>query len=94
MAERDVERYLVSRVRLFGGLCWKFVSPGTAGVPDRIVVLNDKVYFVELKDKGRVLRELQNYRKMQLKERGQRVFCLDSKDRVDDFVSEVMGCDI
>ena len=37
MRERDVERKLVRAVRDSGGLALKFVSPGMAGVPDRLV---------------------------------------------------------
>ena len=51
-----MERRLAAGVRAKGGLCWKFVSPGTSGVPDRIVVLpGGTVWFVELKaDDGRL----------------------------------------
>lgn len=37
MIEKDIEKALVSAVKSFDGVCWKFVSPGTAGVPDRII---------------------------------------------------------
>ena len=37
--ERNVERRLVDLVRRRGGLCLKWTSPGTVGVPDRIVVM-------------------------------------------------------
>lgn len=35
MKERKIEEKLRKAVRQKGGLCWKFVSPGNAGVPDR-----------------------------------------------------------
>lgn len=56
MDEKTLERKLKERVKKLGGLCWKFTSPGTAGVPDRIVVLPDgQIIFVELKgDLGRL----------------------------------------
>ena len=38
MRERDVERKLVRAVRDAGGLALKFVSPGMAGVPDRLLL--------------------------------------------------------
>ena len=48
--ERNVERKLADRVREFGGIAYKFTSPGNAGVPDRIVLLPyGIIYFVELK---------------------------------------------
>ena len=54
--ERDIERYLVRRVTAQGGIAYKWVSPGRAGVADRIVLLpGGRVWFVELKTaKGRL----------------------------------------
>ena len=37
--EKDVEQYLCKRVKEMGGKAYKFVSPGNAGVPDRLVVV-------------------------------------------------------
>ena len=51
--ERDVERRLVALVRRAGGWAPKWVSPGTLGVPDRIVFLpGGRVLFVEVKRPG------------------------------------------
>ena len=48
--EKDIEKKLVNLVRRRGGLCLKWVCPGWAGVPDRIVLLpGGKIVFVELK---------------------------------------------
>lgn len=62
MLEKQIERRLVEGVRKLGGLCYKFVSPGHPGVPDRIVITpKGSVIFVELKtDTGR-LSKLQRY---------------------------------
>lgn len=50
MAEKDIERFLVNGVKKLGGVAYKFVSPGNAGVPDRLIVMpGGMVYFVELK---------------------------------------------
>ena len=38
MREKEVERKLVRAVRDAGGLALKFVSPGMAGVPDRLLL--------------------------------------------------------
>ena len=38
MRESSIETHLVRMVRDRGGLCFKFVSPGNPGVPDRIVI--------------------------------------------------------
>lgn len=56
MLESTIEAKLVRGVKAAGGVAYKFVSPGKAGVPDRIVVLpGGRVIFVELKtDTGRL----------------------------------------
>ena len=48
--ERDIEKALGRMVGKHGGHCLKWVCPGWAGVPDRIVLLpGGTVIFVELK---------------------------------------------
>ena len=65
--ERDVEAELGKRLKALGCLFWKFVSPGTSGVPDRIVLTpTGAVYFVELKAAGGRRDEIQVYRAEQI----------------------------
>ena len=60
MKESAIERRFVEQVKQLGGFSYKWVSPGRAGVPDRIVVLpGGRVLFVELKREGGVLKPLQ-----------------------------------
>lgn len=48
--ERDIEEKLRRMVERRGGLCLKWVCPGWAGVPDRILLLpGGRVIFVETK---------------------------------------------
>lgn len=48
--ERDIEKALGRMVGRHGGMCLKWVCPGWAGVPDRIILLpRGMVIFVELK---------------------------------------------
>lgn len=48
--EKDIEALIGAEVRKRGGLWLKWVSPGTDGVPDRILILPDgRLIFVELK---------------------------------------------
>ena len=72
MLEKEVEKFLVREVKKIGGVSFKFISPGNAGVPDRIVILpTGKVVFVELKtDKGKLtkLQEVQ-IKKIRLRSR-------------------------
>lgn len=48
--EKDIEKALGRMVGRHGGHCLKWVCPGWAGVPDRIILLpGGQVMFVELK---------------------------------------------
>ena len=51
-SEKKTERYLADRMKAIGGRAVKFVSPGLAGVPDRLCLRGGKVVFVELKSEG------------------------------------------
>ncbi len=68
--ENRVEQRLIDGVKALGGSTFKFVSPGLAGVPDRIVILpGGIVHFVELKAPGgkpsRIqLRRIAQFRKL------------------------------
>lgn len=70
MTEKDIERFLVNGVKKLGGVAYKFVSPGNAGVPDRLIVMpGGRVYFVELKtDTGQATtlqkRQMERLRRM------------------------------
>lgn len=70
--ERDIERALVGMVKRNGGLCLKWVCPGWAGVPDRIILLpGGRLIFVELKrPKGGQLREMQKWWSQKLQRLG------------------------
>lgn len=47
--EKDVEKHLRKEVEAIGGRCLKWVCPQVSGVPDRIVLVKGKIYFVETK---------------------------------------------
>jgi hypothetical protein len=89
--ESAIEKYLKRCVEKLGGLCWKFVSPGTDGVPDRIVLLNGRVIFVELKRPGETPRPLQLKRHAQLRRLGFEVAVLNSIPAVDLFIGELIA---
>ena len=53
MREKQIESKLVKAVRNVGGMCPKLVSPGTDGMPDRLVLLPGcRIGFVEVKAPG------------------------------------------
>lgn len=91
MLESKIENKLKIEVKKRGGMALKFVSPGLAGVPDRIVLMpKGKVAFVELKAPGKKMRALQLKRKKQLETLGFKVYLIDSFKAVNDFIQEMM----
>ena len=93
--ERKVEEYIIGKVKSMGGKCYKFVSPGNNGVPDRIVMLpQGRVYFVETKAAGQKPRPSQLAVHREMESVGVRVWVLDSKAAVDEFLKEVMSDDV
>ena len=91
-AEKDIEHKLVDEVKRKGGRALKFVSPGFAGVPDRIVLMpKGRITFVELKAPGEKMRPLQLRRKRQLETLGFRVLCVDSFEKIDEALGIIGG---
>lgn len=91
MNEVSVEKRLKNKVSEYGGLALKLVSPGFAGVPDRLVLFNgSKIAFVELKAPAKKLRALQQKRKKQLEALGFQVFKIDSYEAVDQMIEEMV----
>ena len=90
MNEASIEKRLKMKVKQEGGVALKLVSPGFAGVPDRLVLFNgSKIAFVELKAPAKKLRALQRKRKKQLEALGFKVFRIDSYEAVDRMLEEM-----
>lgn len=86
LRERDVEKRLVDGVKALGGRCYKWVSPGNVGVPDRIVLYDGRTIFVELKtDDGR-LSPVQARQIQRITEMGNEVEVVYGPGGVDDFL--------
>ena len=86
----QVERYLYSKVTSNYGLCLKFVSPGNAGVPDRIIIHRHRVLFVELKRPGEKPRPLQQGVARGMRKAGANVYCISTVDQVDKLMRELL----
>lgn len=95
MRERDIEVYLRVRVKELGGIAYKFVSPGHAGVADRIVCMpGGVVWFVEVKAPGGKLSPLQRLFEVQMSQLGMRYVTIWSKDEVDQWIENWLSREI
>lgn len=85
MRESTIEKKLKTKVESLGGKCKKFVSPGSAGEPDRICLFpGEKVFFVETKVPGEKLRPLQEKRRKELQSLGFTVLVIDSEEQINE----------
>lgn len=53
MRESEIERKVVKYCDSRGLITYKFTSPASRGVPDRIIIGPDSVLFLELKQSGK-----------------------------------------
>ena len=90
MREKQIEQKLVKAVKAEGGMCPKLVSPGTDGMPDRMVLLpKAHIGFVEVKAPGQKPRAIQERRHEQLRELGFQVSILDDPEQIPGIIKEV-----
>lgn len=101
MRESVVERYLVKRVKEYGGVAEKHVSPGRRGVPDRDVMWPYKaiygvafgqaeLHWVETKAPNGALSDAQKRDHARRRKMGFKVFVLWSKPLVDWYIRECL----
>jgi hypothetical protein len=94
MREKTIERKLAQAAKAAGGIAMKLSCPGTAGMPDRLVLLpGGKAGFVEVKAPGQKPRPLQVARMGALRRLGFKAFVLDSEEQIQYIISELEGGD-
>ena len=93
--EKSVERYLVRKVEAVGGRCLKWTSPGTTGLPDRIVLLpGGRIMFVELKrPKNSRVAALQDYWQRTLCDLGFPAYFVCTRSAIDALLEMEAGHD-
>lgn len=92
MKESQIERHLVDGVKRLGGLCYKFASPGTLGVPDRVIITaTGRIIFVELKTETGRLAKIQRYTIGEMQKRGADVRVVKGLEEVKQLLAEIGG---
>ncbi len=92
MREKLLEQKLVKAVKAAGGIAPKFISPGLAGMPDRLVLLPEgKMAFVEVKRPGMKPRPLQIKRHRMLRQLGFKVYVLDEQRQIGGILNEIQA---
>lgn len=90
LRERDIERYLVEKVKDIGGKAYKFSSMNNKAVPDRICFFpKGEMIMVECKAQGKKPTPLQGKVIQSLRQMGHNVLVIDSKDLVNIFIESV-----
>ena len=88
--EKELELKLIKAVRKAGGIALKFVSPGYAGMPDRLVLIAyGKLAFVEVKSPGKKPRKIQAVRHKQLQDLGFKVYVLDQEEQIGGIIDAI-----
>ena len=92
MLEKEIEMKFKNQIEKQGAKVFKFVSPGHAGVPDRIVLMKSgRTVFAELKAPGEKPRPLQVFVMKQLSSLGFDCWVIDSPEMIEKFVRTYFG---
>mgnify|MGYP003533578676 FL=1 len=87
-SEKFIELSLVRAIKAAGGICPKYMAPGTSGMPDRIVLMpNGQMCFVELKAPGKKPRPLQERMHEKLRALGFDVYVIDSTEQIKEMIT-------
>lgn len=83
LRESDIENHLKLEATKRGAKAYKFVSPGQRDVPDRLIAYRGQLTLCEVKKPGEKPRPGQVRCHEELRERGIKVFVVDTKEGVD-----------
>lgn len=89
MLEREIEKKFDEKIKLKNGLSYKWVAPGNSGVPDRIVIINGKVIFVELKTINGRMSKLQERQHKKIRNIYPDIFVLYGIEEVERFINDL-----
>ena len=88
-SEKVLERNLNKEVKALGGGSIKLLSNFIRGLPDRLVLLNGRAYFVELKSEGKKPSPIQRAVHKKLEALGFPVSVIDTTEKLNNFINEI-----
>ena len=88
-SEKALERNLNKEVKALGGWSIKILSNFITGLPDRLVLLNGRAYFVEVKSEGKKPSARQRVVHIRLGALGFPVSVIDTTEKLDSFIKGI-----
>ena len=88
-SEKVLERNLNKEVEALGGWSIKILSNFISGLPDRLVLLNGRAYFVEVKSKGKKPSPIQRIVHKKLEALGFPVRVIDTTEKLNNFINAI-----
>ncbi|CAB0518882.1 VRR-NUC domain-containing protein [Corynebacterium diphtheriae] len=90
MDEKHIEQQLTQHVKNLGGIALKLTTPGTAGIPDRLILLpKGHIGFIELKAPNKKPRPLQQHRINQLQQLGFHATYINHPNQIRNAIHEI-----
>ena len=88
-SEKNLERKLNKVIKQNDGMCIKLLATfSNIGLPDRMCILKNKIFFVELKSTGKKPRPIQIFMINKLKDFGFHVYVVDSTEAMESMFSD------
>ena len=88
-SEKVLERNLNKEVKALGCLSIKLLSNIITGLPDRLVLLNGRAYFVEVKSQGKKPSPIQRVIHKKLESLGFPVSVIDTTEKLNNFINGI-----
>lgn len=89
--ESEVDRFMKREIHYFGYLYIKLTGTNANGLPDRMILGDGKVFFVEMKRPGEKPRKLQQIILRKLYRKGFRVYTVDNKRTAERLAEKIGG---
>ena len=88
-SEKALERNLNKEVKALGGWSIKLLSNFITGLPDRLVLINGRAYFVEVKSEGKKPSHIQRVVHRKLEALCFPVSVIDTTEKLNNFIKGI-----